>query len=216
MMAAEYQTVEKALAYLAAADSIRERTHGERMVVDLLPSGVKRVLDLGTGDGRLLSIVQIAHPEIQGIGVDFSPTMIERARERFAHDANIQIIAHDFNDPIVGLGTFDAVVSCFAIHHVEDPRKQALYGEIFSMLSPGGVFINLEHVSSPTEKLHDEFLTAMGLTRTTEDRSNRCSPIATQIQWLEQIGFIDVDCFWKWRELAVLAGAKPAVDQIAI
>jgi len=208
-MTAEYQTVEKALAYLAIADHIPGRTHGEKMVLDLLPSHPKRVLDLGTGDGRLLSLVKLAHPGIEGVAVDFSPTMIEKANERFGGVPGIQVLTHDFNDSILALGAFDAVVSSFAIHHVEDPRKRELYAEIFSILAPGGVFINLEHVSSPTEKLHDDFLSATGITRETEDRSNRCSPVHSQLQWLEQTGFENVDCFWKWRELAVLAGTRP-------
>jgi ubiquinone/menaquinone biosynthesis C-methylase UbiE len=208
-MIAEYQTPEKALAYLSMADSIPNRTHGDRMVLDLLPAQVDRVLDLGTGDGRLMALVLLAHPHAEGVAVDFSPTMIEKATERFGNAPHISVHHHDLEDPVVGFGSFDAVVSSFAIHHVEDPRKVDLYTEIFRVLRPGGVFINLEHVSSPTEDLHDAFLRACGSTRETEDKSNRCIPVSTQLTWLEQIGFTDVDCFWKWRELAVLAGTKP-------
>jgi len=208
-MIAEYQTVEKALAYLAIADKITERVHGERMILQLLPSTVHRVLDLGTGDGRLLGLVKIAYPDIEGVAVDFSEPMLERARERFTGDSKVSVHTQDLNDSIEWLGTFDAIVSSFAIHHVEDPRKISLYQEIFHALSPGGVFVNLEHVASPTDKLHDEFLHSIGFTRATEDEANRLSPVAIQLDWLNAIGFEDVDCYWKWRELAVLAGNKP-------
>lgn len=208
-MTAEYQTPEKALEYLARADSITERVHGERMLLELLPQQITRVIDLGTGDGRLLALVKLARPGIEAVALDFSPTMIEKAKERFDGDPLVTVSDHDFSDSISGFGQFDAVISSFAIHHVEDPRKQELYEEIFDMLTPGGVFLNLEHVSSPTEKLHDDFLSAMGITRETEDKSNRCSPVDTQLAWLRDIGFQDVDCFWKWRELALLAGTKP-------
>ncbi|MDR3690865.1 MAG: methyltransferase domain-containing protein [Fimbriimonas sp.] len=209
-MIQEYQTKEKALAYLENADRIPERSHGERMVLDLLPSTTRRVLDLGTGDGRLIDLVLAVHPLATGLAVDFSEPMLERARARFANRNEVSVQYHDFADSILYLGRFDAVVSSFAIHHVEDDRKQTIYREVFEILEPGGVFVNLEHVSAPTDKLHDDFLDAMGITRETEDRSNRCTPPAIQLDWLIRAGFIDVDCFWKWRELAVLAGTKPS------
>jgi SAM-dependent methyltransferase len=201
--------VDHALAYLREADSIPHRTEGEATLLELLPASVGRALDIGTGDGRLLALVRTARPDVTGVAIDFSPPMLERARLRFAEDDDVEVVEHDLEVPLPTLGSFDLVVSSFAIHHVEDPRKRALYGEVFSLLDHGGVFMNLEHVASPTPELHVDFLAALGRTPDQDDPSNKLAPVGTQLKWLREIGFAQVDCHWKWRELALLAGVKP-------
>jgi tRNA (cmo5U34)-methyltransferase len=199
-----------ALEYLARADAIPHRTEGEQTLLEFLPAAVTRVLDLGSGDGRLLALIKLAHPEVQAVAVDFSETMLARLRERFAPDSSITVVAHDLDQPLPeSLGTFEAIVSSFAIHHLAHARKRALYKEVYRLLGPGGVFCNLEHVASPTPALHAQFLAALGVDPVEEDASNKLLDLETQLAWLRAIGFADVDCHWKWRELALLAGTKP-------
>ena len=205
----EWMQHDHAVSYLSAADKLPHRIEGEHTLLEILPQEVGRVLDLGCGDGRLLALVLEAHPEAAGIGIDFSPTMLQGARERFAGTANVTIIEHDLDRPLPEIGRFDAVVSSFAIHHCDHERKRDLYKEVFQLLEPGGVFCNLEHVASPTQKLHLRFLSAIGYTPESEDPSNKLLDVETQLGWLLSIGFEDVDCYWKWRELALLAGSKP-------
>jgi len=204
-----WRSSEHALAYLARADTIPHRTEGEAALLEHLPARVARVLDLGSGDGRLLALVRLAHPDGEAIALDFSSTMLARLRTRFAGAPLVRIVAHDLERSLPStLGTFDAIVSSFAIHHLPHDRKRELYAEAFDRLAPGGVFLNLEHVASPTPALHEAFLRAIGMTPVDEDPANKLLDVHVQLDWLRAIGFGDVDCHWKWRELALLAGRR--------
>ena len=205
----EWQTTDHASAYLERADRVPHRAAGEATLLDELPATVRRVLDLGSGDGRLLNLVLAARPGADGIAVDFSPHMLEQLRARFGANPSVRIVAHDLDQRLPALGTFDAVVSSFAIHHLTNERKRALYQEIWTVLEPGGVFCNLEHVLPVSARAHAKFLEAMGIANQDEDPSNILLDVHTQLEWLRAIGFEEVDCHWKWRELALLAGRKP-------
>lgn len=204
---------EHARDYLERADSISHRTEGESALLEFIPPGTRRILDLGTGDGRLLALVREellgrGSANSEGVAVDFSPTMLQEVRKRFAGESSMSVVAHNLDGPLPALGKFDAVISSFAIHHLGHERKRALYAEIYGLLNPGGVFCNLEHVASPTPLLHEEFMLALGQSVETEDPSNKLLDLETQLTWLREIGFVDVDCHWKWRELALLAGRR--------
>ena len=209
-MTNEWTKPEHAEAYLARMKDIPHRAEGESTLLAEIPAETRRVLDLGCGNGHLLSLVLAHRPEATGVGLDFSPTMLTQAQARFAGDQRVTLVQHNMDEPLPDLGSFDCVVSSFAIHHCTHQRKRELYGEVFSLLEPGGVFCNLEHVSSPTQRIHDRFLEAMGIRREDEDPSNKLLDMDTQLRWLREIGFEDVDCAWKWRELALLSGCKGA------
>ena len=106
--------------------------------------------------------------------------MIEAMNSAFGNDADVKIVEHDFDQKLPRLGPFDE-------------RQRALSGD-FRDHRIGGAFCNLEHVASPTRRIHEKFLEAIGWPD--EDP-------------LREIGFVGVDCHWKWRELALFAGWKP-------
>src|SRR5262249_32294038 len=123
---------------------------------------------------------------------------------------SVELVEHNLTEPLPDLGSFDAVVSSMAIHHLEDERKRSLFAEVFALLSPGGVFANFEHVASPTPRLHEAFFAAIDEPLENEDPSDRTVDVHTQLLWLREAGFDDVDCYWKWLEMALLIGVRPA------
>jgi tRNA (cmo5U34)-methyltransferase len=67
-------------------------------------------------------------------------------------------------------------------------------------------------VDSPTSNLHEHFLNSIGnriASFARDENSDRLLSPETQLDWLRQIGFVDVDCYWKWLELALMIGIKP-------
>jgi tRNA (cmo5U34)-methyltransferase len=195
--------------YLNSVDSsMSYRKEGESILLSHIPSNVKRVLDIGTGDGRLIKLIKSHLPSIEVVALDISPIMIKAVKDNFSNDSAVKVIEHDLGNQLPDMGYFDAVVSGLAIHHLTHKRKYALYDEIYDILYPGGVFCNLEHVSSPSIGQHARFLKAISYTNKKEDYTNRLLSMEKQLQWLRDIGFVDVDCYWKWLEIALLIGYK--------
>ena len=204
----EWSDASHALRYLERADSDR-RAEGESVLLEQVPASATRILDLGTGNGRLLGLLGAERPTMAGVGLDRSELMLAAARGRFAGDERIEILAHDLNEELPAVGPFDAIVSSFAIHHLEHERKRTLYREAFDLLAPGGVFANFEHVASPTRRLHLDFFAAIDEPLEHEDPSDRLIDVESQLGWLRDAGFDDVDCYWKWLEMALLIGVRP-------
>lgn len=185
---------------------IPHRSIAEQMLLEALPQRVGRFLDLGTGDGRLLALVRGAHPEAVAVGVDTSKPMLARAVERFAGDSRVELKVHDMALPLGDVGPLDAVVSGLAIHHLEDERKRELFAEIHALLTPGGVFANLDLVTSASSRLHERFRREIG--RAKDDPTDRLVDLAEQIGWLRNAGFAEVDCHFKWLELSLVVAVK--------
>ena len=59
-----------------------------------------------------------------------------------------------------------------------------------------------------SDRQTEAFFAALGMTLADEDRSNQLLDLEAQVAWLREIGFRQVDCFWKWRELALFGGVR--------
>ena len=237
----EWQTQELVTAFL---NSVRGAIPGAdlqlaalRKLAQLWRPRPSRILDLGCGDGILGRMLLDAFPSARAVFADFSDPMLDAARAKLSRTPGATIVKEDFSSPkwleaVASHVPFDIVVSGFAIHHQPDARKKSLYAEIYGALSPGGVFLDLEHVASASkagERVFDEFFvdhlydfhraSDPGKTREAiaeayydrpDKRENVLAPVDVQCQWLREIGFNDVDCFLKVFELALFGGKKPS------
>ena len=198
---------------------------------------LKNFLDLGCGDGILGRAVLSNYPKAKGIFLDFSDTMIEAARKKAPkNNKNLVFVTEDYGKAawvksIAKFGRQDLIISGFSIHHQKDSRKKAIYREIFDLLKPGGLFLNLEHVASATpwlQHVFDEFfIDALYEYHCSLDpntsrkkiarehyynpckKANILAPVEKQCRWLREIGFKEVDCYLKIFELAFFGGVKP-------
>lgn len=171
-----------------------------------LPEKVERCVDLGTGDGRLLALVHDRHPDAEAIGLDSSAPMLDRAKERFEGDPKVELRDHDLRLSLPETGVAEVIVSGLAIHHLEDQRKRELFAELYGRLAPGGVFTNLDLVRSASVPLHERFRREIG--RVEDDPTDRLAGLGEQMDWLREAGFAEVDCHFKWLEMALVVAVK--------
>ena len=221
----------------AAIPLIEEQVEIAHRVIEATLSEVNRVLDLGCGDGALAASVLDRFPGASAVLVDFSEPMLDRARARFEGSGRtVEFHLADLGDctwksALEPGNRFDLVVSGYAIHHLDDFQKKAIFRTILELLRPGGLFINLEHVASMNQLGRDLFdelfidsLFANALLRDPAARrsdlaaayhgredqhDNYLVPVEYQCDWMREAGFVDVDCYFKILELAILAGRKP-------
>lgn len=203
-MSGEWANQARVAEYLAR--EIPHRQIAEEMLLAALPEQVERCIDLGTGDGRLLALVRTRYPDAEAIGLDSSSAMLDRAKERFDGDPKAELRDHDLRASLPDARAAEVVVSGLAIHHLEDLRKQELFDEVHSLLAPGGVFANLDLVRSASARLHERFRREIG--RVEDDPTDRLAGLDEQMDWLREVGFAEVDCHFKWLEMALIVAVK--------
>lgn len=199
---------------------------------------IRRFCDVGTGDGGLADLVMDAHPVSTGVLVDFSEPMFAAAQERLAGRQgrweliNADLATSAWLDELPGGERFDAIVSRLCIHHLPDTRKRELYREAFDLLEPGGLFLNWDHVAigGLAEGLFDEYFMARMIEAERQSEHPRSEAELrslyldsheedilldpeTQSTWLREIGFEQVEIYFKAIELAIFAGVRPGEAQ---
>jgi tRNA (cmo5U34)-methyltransferase len=194
---------------------------------------VRRFLDVGSGDGAMTELMLGIHGDAEAVLVDFSEPMLERAHARL-DGANRRWSAVQADLGAAGWerelppGGYDAAVSSYAIHHLFPERKRGLFAELFGVLAPGAMFVNVDVVTleGPLQGTFDEEMASnaihaehrRGGTRSDEEvaaqfvsdeSEDRPDSAPDQLQWLREAGYEAVELHFKWAEGAVFGGIKP-------
>lgn len=178
------------------------------------------VLDIGAGTGLFSSFLKEKFPQAKLTLIDISEKMMEVAKDRFRGESDIEFLIADYTDYVFD-NKYDFIISSLSIHHLTDDEKKNLYHSLYDALKPGGVFVNADQVLGQTshiESLYKEDwatkINSSGLTKEEVEAAHartkldKMSTLEDQIHWLQQSGFQDVDCLYKYFNFVVLYGRK--------
>lgn len=178
------------------------------------------VLDVGAGTGLFSSYILNKFPNANMTLIDLSDNMLEIAKQRFSTLSNVNYIVDDYTTHPFQQ-KFDIIISSLSIHHLTDMEKKDFYQQAYSMLNEGGVFINADQVLGQTEFLEELYkkdwsikIENSGLTQEQvkaayeRTKLDKMSTLADQLTWLNNSGFEDVDCVYKYFNFVVMFARK--------
>lgn len=198
--------------------------------VHLISSNTEtKVLDLGCGDGLFVQELLKSYSPAEVMLVDGSSEMVEAAKGRLGNLPNIDFIQASFqelliNDPLNS--TFDFIFSSLAIHHLTLEEKKKLYEYVHKHLSPKGHFVHYDVVLAPSNELDKWYLSLWHQwinkypdkerresllcipEKYKENTDNIPDTLETQLKALKEIGFSNVDCYFKYGIFSLFGGSK--------
>ncbi|HEX2953847.1 MAG TPA: class I SAM-dependent methyltransferase [Bacillota bacterium] len=181
-----------------------------------------KVVDLGCGTGTIAGKIKRRFSNAKVLCLDFAESMIEMAKTKLAGYDGVAFYTgdftnYDFDEPS------DVIVSSLALHHLPtDKDKASFYKKIFSALSYGGVFYNVDLVLASNNKIQDlymekwkAFLRKKVPNGEIEEvwmpkyyEEDRPASMTKHLDWLQKAGFKDVDVIFKYYNFAVYGGVK--------
>lgn len=181
-----------------------------------------KVLDLGCGTGTITKSLKEKFTDTDVTCLDLAENMIEMAKIKLDSHNDVNYIIGDFYH-FTFPDKYDVIISSLALHHlVTDADKIAFYKKIYESLNSGGVFFNADVVLGSNNYLQDLYLEKwkefMNQSVSMKEIENKWIPTAEeednpaklvdQLNWLQDIGFKDVDVIWKYYGGAVYGGFK--------
>ncbi|GHH27847.1 class I SAM-dependent methyltransferase [Lentzea cavernae] len=135
---------------------IAEREERFQVIGDVVervcaPVEAPLVVDLGCGPGSLSTRLHARVPHARIVGVDVHPFLLGLARHTRPAQASIDYVLTDLGEPgwtgrAGGDRMWDAAVSTTALHWLEPERLQGVYDDLATVIRPGGVLVNGDHL----------------------------------------------------------------------
>lgn len=130
-----------------------DREERFRVMLDTVAAVVgkePRILDLACGTGTITLRALERFPRAVSTGVDLDPALLTIARGSTVEEDRADWHTVDLRDPswseALPHRTYDAVLTATALHWMRADELRALYTQLVSLLRPGGVFLNADHM----------------------------------------------------------------------
>lgn len=162
-----------------------------------------RFLDLGAGTGYTLRRILDAFGGSSATGLDVSGEMLGRAAQRLRGlEDRIELRESDIATPEIE-GSYDAIVSILAVHHLYADEKRHLFSRIWEHIEPGGIFVLADYFRPAMDRL-SELYDLPSEPDPHEVEHDHPDTTAEHLGWLTAAGFAAVDVVWKYDDVGVL------------
>lgn len=193
-------------------------------VIPFEPNARINILDLGAGTGLLSALISETYPAARLTLIDISSEMLDKAKARFGLDNDkFEYRVADFATEEIG-DAYDLVVSALALHHTPQDQLKDVFKKVYGTLNGSGWFINVDQtlgatpgIESRYDAAHQREIRAAGgseaelATALNRMKADKTATLVNQLAWLQEAGFIGVDCWYKDHRFVVYSGIKPNI-----
>jgi tRNA (cmo5U34)-methyltransferase len=201
--------------------------HSEMLkaLVDNIPFSTDkpiRIIELGCGTGIATYTIIKKYPDAHLKCIDMSSDMLNLVQKKLEGFPNIEFIQADYTKYKFE-EEYDAVVSFLSFMYLADDKtRRSLFQKAFDMLTKGGVFMSGESNISRSKHFQevcmerwihhmrksysDDFIKKEVLEKA--KKHGKASVLTDEIKYLEEIGFSQVDIFWKYYGFSVYGAIK--------
>jgi len=181
-----------------------------------------RIVELGCGTGMATGNIVRKFPNAHLKCIDISQDMLNLAKKKFTTFPNIKFELADYTKDSI-TEKYDAVVSFLSLMYLaNDEMQKSVFKKVYDVLVPEGFFISGEvnvsrnkhyqevcvekWIEYMRKSYSDEFIKTEVIEKAKKHANE--SVLMDEIQYLKDIGFRQIDVFWKYYGFSVYGAIK--------